>query len=131
MHWRQLWEIDDLSNWNEPEVYKNYYPYGLAGFDKEGSPVIVVYFAGLDTYGILHASTKKDMVKASAKYLERYLSLARQQAEKHGPAASKLTAIIDMVDFNLKQFTFRPGNFLLSLFLSRYMKIPGIDKRKK
>lgn len=92
-----------------PEVFKLYYPHGLSGYDKEGSPVIIVPFAGFDSNGILHAASKREMISVTLKQFEDYLELARQQATKHGAVALKIVVIIDMMDFNLKQFTFRPG----------------------
>lgn len=94
-----------------PEVFQKYYPHGISGFDKEGSPIVIIPFAGFDSYGILHAGSKREMINVTLKLFEEYLELARRQAAVHGPAALKLTCIIDMMDFNLKQFTFRPGVF--------------------
>ena len=102
-----------LKDMEIPEIFQRYYPHGLSGFDKEGSPVIIVPFAGFDSNGILHTVSKKEMITVTLKQFEDYLDLARQQANKHGPAALKITCIIDMMDFNLKQFTFRPGTEII------------------
>ena len=40
-----------LQDWKIPEVMKKYYPGGLAGYDKAGSPVWVVESAKFDLKG--------------------------------------------------------------------------------
>lgn len=110
LEWRKRWKLDSLKDMEIPEVFQRYYPHGLSGYDKEGSPIIIVPFAGFDSNGILHAVSKKEMITVTLRQFEDYLELGREQATKHGAAALKITCIIDMMDFNLKQFTFRPGS---------------------
>jgi hypothetical protein len=38
LKWREQWEVEKLRDWEPPEVFQKYYPYGISGFDKEGSP---------------------------------------------------------------------------------------------
>lgn len=71
--------------------------------------VLVVPFAGLDMYGILHVITQKEFIKYTIKVLDQYLKLAREQAKQHGQAANQLTVIFDMEGFNLKQYLWKPG----------------------
>lgn len=47
----------------------------------------------------------------TAKTLEMYLNIARQQAEKFGAEASKLTCVMDMENFNIRQYAWRPGKY--------------------
>lgn len=110
--------MDSLNEWTPPEVFSNYYPSGLSGFDKDGAPVIVLPFAGLDIWGMLHSVTKKDFIKMTIRTLESHLETARQQAETHGPLAGQLVAVIDMTEFSLKQYAWRPGD-ILSFLLTK------------
>lgn len=71
--------------------------------------VAVVPFAGLDMYGLLHVTTKNDMIKATIKHLENYLKVANEQSKKHGQIANQVTVIFDMEGFNLRQYAWRPG----------------------
>lgn len=48
MKWREKWNVDQIETWQEPEVFANTYPHGTTGFDKEGSPIIFIPFAGID-----------------------------------------------------------------------------------
>lgn len=73
--------------------------------------VIIVPFAGLDMWGMMHCISKADFIKMTIKTLELYLSRAREQAQKFGQEASKVVVIMDMENFNLRQYAWRPGNY--------------------
>ncbi|BES95675.1 SEC14 [Nesidiocoris tenuis] len=109
LKWRQSLGVDDISNWPIPEVYKNYFPSGQLGFDKDGAPIYYIPFAGIDMWGLLHSGTKTEIIKTAVSMLENNLALARAQAEKHGPKAGQMVGILDMTGFNLKQFAWRPA----------------------
>ena len=36
--WRIQWNVDNVLDWKVPEAFEKYAPYGMSGFDKEGSP---------------------------------------------------------------------------------------------
>ncbi|KAL6265077.1 hypothetical protein P5V15_005168 [Pogonomyrmex californicus] len=120
MEWRKQWDADNLCNWDIPEGIKNYLPYGLSGFDKDGAPVIIVPFAGLDMYGALHVITQKEFVKIMIKILDGYLKLAREQTKKHGQVANQLSVIFDLEGFNLKQYLWKPAGELVIMFIQMY-----------
>ena len=42
MKWRKRWNVDDIANWKTPKALKEYSPHGLTGFDKEGSPSMLI-----------------------------------------------------------------------------------------
>lgn len=48
MKWRQKWNVDQIETWQAPEFFADAYPHGTTGFDKEGSPIIFIPFAGID-----------------------------------------------------------------------------------
>lgn len=129
LNWRKHWDADNLSDWDLPQSVKNYLPYGLCGFDKDGAPVIVIPFAGMDMYGMLHVVTQRDIVKVTVKILDQYLKLAREQSKKHGQIANQLIVIFDMEGFNLKQYIWRPaGELVLSLIQMYEANYPEILK---
>lgn len=118
--WRKHWNADNLDNLEIPEKLKTYLPYGLSGYDKDGAPVIVVPFAGMDMYGTLHVITQKEFVQIMIKILDGFLKLAREQSKKHGEIANQLTVIFDMEGFNLKQYLWKPAGELIITFLQMY-----------
>ncbi|XP_014211016.1 SEC14-like protein 2 [Copidosoma floridanum] len=118
--WRKRWDVDQLQEWEEPKILREYLPHGLSGFDKDGAPVIIVPFAGLDLYGILHVVSRKEMIKMTVKKLEGYLQICREQSEKFGPDAGQCTVIFDMENFNLRPFMWRPAGELIIALIQMY-----------
>uniref|UniRef100_A0A0C9QZQ8 Sec14l2_0 protein n=2 Tax=Fopius arisanus TaxID=64838 RepID=A0A0C9QZQ8_9HYME len=129
LEWRRKWEVDSLDDWDEPQVLKDHLPYGHSGFDKDGAPVVVIPFSGLDMYGILHVVSRRDVIRATIKALERFMRLCREQAEKHGPTANQVTVIFDMQDFNLRPLMWRPaGETIITLIQMYEANYPEILK---
>lgn len=95
-------------------------PHGLSGFDKDGAPVVIIPFSGFDIYGILHSSSREDVVKCVIKQLELYLNVCNEQATKNGPLAGQVTVIFDMDGFNLKQYLWRPAGELILQMIQMY-----------
>ncbi|KAH0954641.1 hypothetical protein HN011_003763 [Eciton burchellii] len=120
LEWRKQWDADNLSNWDPPQVLKDYMPYGLSGYDKDGAPVVIIPFSGMDMYGVLHVITQKDFIKATIKILDQYLKVAKEQSENHGQDANQITVIFDMEDFNLKQYLWRPAGELVLMLIQMY-----------
>lgn len=120
LKWRKEWDIDNLKSWQPPEALVDRLAVGITGYDKDGAPVLCVPFAQLDFVGMLHATTKNDIVRLVAKTLEGFIEEARRQGETHGPAATKLVAIFDMTDFSMKQYAWRPAAELILCMIQMY-----------
>ena len=121
LKWREKWGVDTtLPTWQPPEVLEKHFPSGSTGFDKEGSPVIIVPFVGLDVWGLLHSLTRSDVIRMILKHLENYIAIARKQAETHGAAALKLTVIFDLEGFNIKQYAWKPAAEMVFTLLQLY-----------
>ncbi|XP_034252173.1 SEC14-like protein 2 [Thrips palmi] len=129
LRWREKYQVDALLEWQPPEVLDKYYPSGLSGYDAEGSPVVVVPFAGLDIFGILNSVSKREFIQMTVKQMETYLFLGRQQAKQHGEGALGVVTIIDMANFNLRQWAWRPaGDVVVSLLQMYEANYPEILK---
>lgn len=50
--------MDRLEEWQIPSVFDRYFPSGLSGYDKDGAPVVILPFSGMDIWGMLHTVTK-------------------------------------------------------------------------
>ncbi|KAJ2952861.1 hypothetical protein O0L34_g7226 [Tuta absoluta] len=121
MEWREKWGIDTtLHTWQPPEVLEKHFPSGSTGFDKEGSPVIIVPFVGLDAWGLLHSITKTDVIKMVLRELENYLEVARKQAVTHGPVALKVTVIFDLDGWVMRQYAWKPAAEMVFTLLQIY-----------
>ncbi|VEN40858.1 unnamed protein product [Callosobruchus maculatus] len=115
MKWRQQWEVDGaLKDWVPPEVLQKYHPSGTSGYDKDGAPVIVVPFAGLDVIGILHSACRQDMIRMTIKVLEHNLALAAKTGE------NQVVVVFDMDGFNLRQYAWRPAAEVVISLIQMY-----------
>lgn len=120
MKWRETWEVEKLKDWEPPEILNKYYISGLTGFDKEGAPVIVVPFGCLDMWGMMHSINKSDFIKKTIKTLEMYLDIAIEQGRKHGIEASQVIGVMDMENFNIRQYAWRPAGETVIALLQMY-----------
>ncbi|XP_055377016.1 SEC14-like protein 2 [Condylostylus longicornis] len=126
---RIMWDVDNLEKWNRPQVLVDYCPHGLTGFDNEGSPIVIIPFAGMDMYGMLHCVTRFDFMRSTVLYLERYMKVAFEQSKIYGPQARQFVVIFDMEHFNLKQYAWRPAAELVLFLVKNYeLNYPEILK---
>lgn len=71
--------------------------------------VIIVPFAGMDIWGMLHCVSRADFIRGTIQNLEYYMQVGYESSKTHGPAARQMVVLFDMKDFNLKQYTWSPG----------------------
>ncbi|XP_059479315.1 SEC14-like protein 2 isoform X2 [Neocloeon triangulifer] len=132
LQWRTRWDVDRLlTHWEPPLVLKQFFPSGICGTDKEGVPVIMLPFSGLDIWGLLHSVSKADFIRMTAMSLEKYLGESTANLEKAGKpsCAPTLIAIMDMEHFSIKPYTWRPaGEVVLSLIHMYEANYPEILK---
>lgn len=109
LKWREKLELDTIHEWEGPEFLVKYFPHGMVGYDKEGSPIILIPYGGIDIWGILHSATKNDIVKRTVKLLEGFMGVAYKQSLQHGPEARKFVVIFDMEGFSMRHYAYRPA----------------------
>ncbi|XP_070494118.1 SEC14-like protein 4 [Chironomus tepperi] len=109
MKFRQKHKVEELKNWDVPEVLLNAIPYGTTGCDKEGSIVIIIPFKGTDAYGLFHASSQQEVVKYILRLADDFMSKAYEQSKTYGPEARKFVVIFDMDGFTLRQYLYKPA----------------------
>ncbi|XP_060655347.1 SEC14-like protein 2 [Drosophila nasuta] len=106
---RAMWNVDNIEKWEAPQALREYLPYGLMGYDNEGSPVIVCPFANFDIWGMMHCVTRFEFQKYLVLLLERFMKNAYEQSLKHGWKARQLVVFFDCEGLNLKQYAWRPA----------------------
>ncbi|XP_062137538.1 SEC14-like protein 2 [Drosophila sulfurigaster albostrigata] len=106
---RAMWNVDNIEKWEAPQALREYLPYGLMGYDNEGSPVIVCPFANFDIWGMMHCVTRFEFQKYLVLLLERFMKNAYEQSQKHGWKARQLVVFFDCEGLNLKQYAWRPA----------------------
>ncbi|KAJ8964509.1 hypothetical protein NQ314_004797 [Rhamnusium bicolor] len=136
MKWRKQWEVDGaLKEWSPPEVVRLYHPSGTSGYDKNGAPVLVVPFAGLDIVGLLHSTSRQALIRTTIQILEKNMAMAAETG------ANQVVVIFDVEGFNLRQYAWRPAPRVFSIafnvvkkFLNEYtlgkIQLFKSDKKK-
>ncbi|XP_044755169.1 uncharacterized protein LOC123314116 [Coccinella septempunctata] len=115
MKWRQEWEVDGaLKTWTPPEVVRKYHPSGCSGYDKDGAPVVIVPFSGLDVVGMLHSVPRQDLIRATIQILEKNLALAAETG------INQVVVVFDMDNFNLRQYVWRPAAEVVIQLIQMY-----------
>jgi hypothetical protein len=62
-------------------------------------------------WGMMHTISKTDFIKMTIKTLESYMCIAAEQRQKFGQEAAKFVCIMDLENFNIRQYAWRPGNY--------------------
>jgi hypothetical protein len=109
LKWRLKYDLDNIEDWEGPTFLKDYFPHGTTGFDKEGSPIIIIAYGGIDLWGLLHSATRHDIVKRTIKLLEGFMKIAYEKSLTHGAEARKFVVIFDMEGFSMRQYAYRPA----------------------
>lgn len=129
LKWREKWELDTIDSWDGPEFLVKYFPHGTTGYDKEGSPIILIPYGGIDIWGLLHSASKHDIVKRTIKLLEGFMKIAYEKSLTHGAEARKFVVIFDMEGFSMRQYAYRPAAELaISVFQMYSNNYPEILK---
>ncbi|RDD46460.1 SEC14-like protein 2 [Trichoplax sp. H2] len=73
LRFRRLWRLgDNLSQWNPPEVLRNYFPGGwLPGCDKDGHPIRIEPMGKVDMPGIIKSCQYSELIKFHAAISEK------------------------------------------------------------
>lgn len=61
---------------------------------------------------MLHSVSRADFIRSTIKVLEGYMKLGFEQSKQHGPQARQFVVLFDMDGFNVKQYTWRPGELI-------------------
>ncbi|ELK31521.1 SEC14-like protein 2, partial [Myotis davidii] len=112
VEFRKQKDIDNVLNWQPPEVVRLYLTGGMCGYDKEGSPIWYDIIGPLDAKGLLLSATKQDLLKTKMRDCERLMQECHHQSEKasDGPVAGEamgkrvdsITMIYDCEGLGLK-----------------------------
>ncbi|RXG57157.1 SEC14-like protein 3 [Armadillidium vulgare] len=93
VEWRKEWNMDNIADWNPPEVLKKYFPSGVAGYDKEGNPVIIIPYGNVDIRGLIKSCNSKELIKYFAQIFENAVQIMRERSRERGEPMGKLIAL--------------------------------------
>ncbi|KAL7631160.1 UNVERIFIED_CONTAM: hypothetical protein RMT77_018541 [Armadillidium vulgare] len=127
LEWRKEWNMDNIADWNPPEVLKKYFPSGIPGYDKEGNPVIIIPYGNADIRGLIKSCNTKELIKYFAQIFENAVLIMRERSRDRGEPIGKLIDIVDLEKFSLGDFSYRPALAVvlkfIDIFESNYPEI--------
>ncbi|XP_038054799.1 SEC14-like protein 2 [Patiria miniata] len=121
--WKSKMQTSKLSSEDIPEVLKKYWPGGMCGYDKEGSPVCIDAIGRSDTKGLLYSAKTSDIIKHNIIIVERLYRLMEEQTLKLGRHVDGIIYIADLENLGLHHL-WKPGvdvfNQCAALFEQHY-----------
>ncbi|XP_074057153.1 SEC14-like protein 4 [Macrotis lagotis] len=117
MVFRKQEDLDNILNWEPPEVLKLYDTGGLCGYDREGCPVWLDATGFLDPKGLLLSSSKSKVVKKRTQILAIILRECELQSEKLGKKIETFILILDLEHMGLRHL-WKPATELYQEFFS-------------
>ena len=73
--------INEITNYHL-KILEKYFPGGLAGFDRDGSPVLVELFGKYDMEGLMRSCTRSDLEKVKIFQCQEVIRLWQEQSAK-------------------------------------------------
>ncbi|XP_048763283.1 SEC14-like protein 2 isoform X2 [Ostrea edulis] len=107
--WRTREKVDNVHEWECPEVIQKYFTGGLFGYDVDGCPVWIDPFGQIDMKGMLKSAKKADVIRAKVHLLENlhketFKDLSRQK----GKTIDSLIILYDLAKLGMKHL-YKPG----------------------
>ncbi|KAB7501472.1 hypothetical protein Anas_11253 [Armadillidium nasatum] len=128
------WLIARNFNINKAEtmllkVLRKYCPGGLAGYDKDGAPVVIIPIGSMDVRGVKASSCNEDILKYIFQIVEKSLAVMRKKSRDEEQPIGKEIFIFDLNHFSLRDFTWTPAiNLVLKLVQMYEANYPEILK---
>jgi len=107
--WRKKHGVDKiLSEYQLPNVIKNYFPGGWHHYDKEGRPVFLLRLGQMDAKGIIRSIGEEGLTKLVLHICEEGLKLTEESAHRLQQPISTWTMLLDLDGLNMRHL-WRPG----------------------
>ncbi|XP_023237943.1 SEC14-like protein 2 isoform X1 [Centruroides sculpturatus] len=112
--WRKQFNLDNIINYTPPEIFSYYWKFNTSSHDKDGNPVLFIRYGCYDMRGMFQAAKISEIKKFFAKSMEIIIRDCEEQTKKLGRYVGKLFVLIDMDQFSLHQFLYKPAFDVLS-----------------
>lgn len=119
--WRRQRNLDDNSNqYVPPKLLQRYLPLGQCGTDKDGCPVWILPFGYYDIRGLLQSAKKADLIMHVVHVVEGVMMRMEQQTIKLGQPITQHYLIIDLEQFGILHFMWKPAFNLMRTLVNLY-----------
>ncbi|CAL4110754.1 unnamed protein product, partial [Meganyctiphanes norvegica] len=107
--WRKKNQVDKMmSNYQAPQVLKDYFPGGWHHHDKEGHPLYLLRLGQMDVKGLIKSVGEEGLLKHTLHICEEGLNLCEEATQNLGRPISTWTMLVDLEGLNMRHL-WRPG----------------------
>ncbi|GFG33633.1 hypothetical protein Cfor_03387, partial [Coptotermes formosanus] len=107
--WRKKHQVDRiLSEYQTPQVVKDYFPGGWHHSDKDGRPLYLLRLGQMDVKGLLKAVGEEGLLQLTLHVCEEGLQLMEEATKTKGKPISTWSLLVDLEGLNMRHL-WRPG----------------------
>ncbi|RVE45760.1 hypothetical protein evm_009608 [Chilo suppressalis] len=107
--WRKKHQVDRiLSEYETPDVVKQYFPGGWHHHDKDGRPLYILRLGQMDVKGLLKSIGEDGLLKLTLHVCEEGLKLLEAATRAGGAAVQTWSLLVDLDGLNMRHL-WRPG----------------------
>nr|XP_045585059.1 SEC14-like protein 1 isoform X3 [Procambarus clarkii] len=107
--WRKRNQIDKMmSEYQAPQVVKDYFPGGWHHQDKEGRPLYLLRLGQMDVKGLVKSVGEEGLLKHTLHICEEGLRLTEEATVSQGCPVTTWTLLVDLEGLNMRHL-WRPG----------------------
>lgn len=107
--WRKKNQVDKMmSNYEAPQVIKDYFPGGWHHNDKDGHPLYLLRLGQMDVKGLIKSVGEEGLLKHTLHICEEGLNLCEEATQNLGRPISTWTMLVDLEGLNMRHL-WRPG----------------------
>ncbi|KAJ0176383.1 hypothetical protein K1T71_007562 [Dendrolimus kikuchii] len=107
--WRKKHQVDRiLSEYETPEVVKQYFPGGWHHHDKDGRPLYILRLGQMDVKGLLKSIGEDGLLKLTLHVCEEGLKLLEEATRSSEHAVQSWCLLVDLDGLNMRHL-WRPG----------------------
>ncbi|XP_069684497.1 SEC14-like protein 1 isoform X1 [Periplaneta americana] len=107
--WRKKHQVDRiLSEYQMPQVVKDYFPGGWHHSDKDGRPLYLLRLGQMDVKGLLKAIGEEGLLQLTLHVCEEGLQLMEEATRTQGKPISTWSLLVDLEGLNMRHL-WRPG----------------------
>ncbi|XP_035706073.1 SEC14-like protein 1 isoform X2 [Folsomia candida] len=107
--WRKKFQLDKiLSEYEAPEVIKNYFPGCWHNWDKDGRPLFVLRLGVMDVKGLMKTVGEEGLLRLTLHICEEGLRLTEEATVQSGYPITTWTLLLDLEGLNMRHL-WTPG----------------------
>jgi len=119
--WRKEMGVGTLlDTYTPPEVLTRYYPAGVSGQDKDGSPVLIFHAGNCDLKGTLQSVSADQYIMHTIWVFEKIVKELESKSHDANQPLKKVTVLFDLENLDMKLLFWMPALTLVQQLVQIY-----------